>query len=248
MLRFCVTGGGTIAPIDDVRRIANFSTGRFASEISEQALAQGHEVRHIRTPSAMAPFYRSAALDLDGEDSDAEFERLARLRESYRAVRHRFRLVTLQEGTVADYATELWRILDNEPIDVVFHAAALSDYEPERTSGKLSSGAGEMNLRCVPVPKVIRTVKDHAPGVFLVGFKLLSDVSEERLIETARAAGAANRADLTVANDYRTVREGRHTVHLVSPDGSYETLPPGRDLAERLVRRVVSLLGAKGQG
>ena len=99
-----------------------------------------------------------------------------------------------------------------------------------------------MNLKCVPVPKVIRSVKDHRPETFLVGFKLLSDVPLEQLVATARAAGEANRADLTVANDYRTVREGRHTIHLVFRDGSFETLSPGKDLAERLVRRVRGLV------
>ena len=237
-MKFCVTGGGTVAPIDDVRRIANFSTGRFAAEISEALLRRGGEVWHLRTPSALAPFGRDACLDLDAEDLAAEFARLTDLRERYRSVRASFHPRTLVEGTVKEYASTLRDILTTFPIDVVFHAAALSDYEPEATEGKLISGAGSMNLRCVPVPKVIRSVKDWAPSTYLVGFKLLSDVSRERLIEVARASNEANRADLTVANDFRTVREGRQTLHLVRPGREVETLTPGPDLAERLVDRV----------
>ena len=46
---------------------------------------------------------------------------------------------------------------------------------------------------------------------------------------------------MTVANDLQTVREKRHTVHLVQPGVPPETFGPGDDLAERLVERVFGL-------
>ena len=50
-----VTGGGTIAPIDDVRLIANISSGRFAASISEALLDRGASVWHIHAPSSQVP-------------------------------------------------------------------------------------------------------------------------------------------------------------------------------------------------
>ena len=71
----------------------------------------------------------------------------------------------------------------------------------------------------------------------------MSRASREELILRAEAACRDNRADLTVANDLQTLRQGRHTIHLVRPGHDPETLEPGDDLAERLVARVVTWAG-----
>ena len=42
-----VTGGGTIAPIDDVRFMTNISSGRFAAAITEACLDRGANVWHV---------------------------------------------------------------------------------------------------------------------------------------------------------------------------------------------------------
>ncbi len=236
-----VTGGGTIAPIDDVRHIANVSTGRFSAMISEACLGRGASVWHIHTPSAELPFVRHARFDLDARDTDAEVSRLARLKGRWCRVRDRLHLVPLPRGTVADYTHELERVLKRESIDVVFLAMAVSDFEPEPIAGKLGSESDVLVIRGLRAPKVIRSVRDWSPRVFLVGFKLLSRAEPEELIRQAEAACLVNRADVTVANDLQTVREKRHTVHLVQPGVAPETLGPGEDLADRLVGRVFGL-------
>ena len=123
---------------------------------------------------------------------------------------------------------------------------AVSDFEPEPVAGKVSSDADSLVVRCRPTPKVIRSVRDWAPSVYLVGFKLLSGATREELIRRAEAACRINRADLTVANDLQTLRQGRHTLHLVRPGAEPETLEPGDDLTERLVDRIMTW-AAKGR-
>ena len=59
----------------------------------------------------------------------------------------------------------------------------------------------------------------------------------------AEDACRVNRADLTVANDLQTLRQGRHTLHLVRPGAEPETLEPGDDLADRLVDRIMTWAG-----
>ncbi|MDR3636111.1 MAG: phosphopantothenoylcysteine decarboxylase [Isosphaeraceae bacterium] len=235
-----VTGGGTVAPIDDVRHIANVSSGRFSAMITEACLARGSNVWHIHAPGAQLPFQRLARFDLDAVDPGAECARLTALREAWNKTRDRLHLVPLSRGTVTDYASSLERALTGRRIDVVFLAMAVSDFEPEPVAGKLESVRDTMLIRTARSPKVIQSVRDWAPNVYLVGFKLLSRVSEAELINQAEAACRTNRADLTVANDLQTLRAGRHTVHLVRPDETPETLSPGDDLAQRLVDRVFS--------
>jgi phosphopantothenate-cysteine ligase len=238
-----VTGGGTVAPIDEVRSITNTSSGRFSATIAEACLRRGASVWHLHAPRAELPYRRSAVFDLDRDDvtTAAEHARLEELRSEYRAVRDGLHFVPLSQGTVSDYATTLERTLRDVPMDVAFLAMAVSDYEPVPVAGKISSEDESLVIRCRRTPKVIRSVRDWAPGVFLVGFKLLSGASTEELIRRALEACRDSRADLTVANDQRTVREGRHTVHLVRPGHLPETIGPGESMAEGLVSRVFSL-------
>jgi phosphopantothenoylcysteine synthetase/decarboxylase len=235
-----VTGGGTIAPIDDVRLIANVSSGRFAAAISEALLDRGASVWHIHASSSQVPLWRFARCALDAADPSAERERLAHLSDRWLDVRDRLHLVPLTEGTVSDYSATLKGILGAQPIDMAVLAMAVSDFEPEPYAGKVRSDAESLVVRCRPTPKVIRSVRDWAPSVYLVGFKLLSGASREDLIHRAKDACRVNRADLTVANDLQTLRQGRHTLHLVRPGAEAETLEPGDDLAERLVDRIMT--------
>ena len=94
-----------------------------------------------------------------------------------------------------------------------------------------------MTIHCHRQPKVIQSVRDWSPELYLVGFKLLSNAPTAELIRQAEEACHANRADLTVANDLSTVRAGRHTVHLVRPGQPVETYGPEDSIAERLVDR-----------
>lgn len=237
MINVVVTGGGTIAPIDDVRLLSNTSTGSLSARISEACLGRGARVWHIHAPSAQRPFHRLACWDLDAPDVRAERMRLERLHERWVACRDRLHLIPLSHGTVADYAQTLREVLQSEPIDIAFLAMAVSDFEPEPFTGKLSSGLRKLHITAMPTPKVIQSVRDWAPKVYLVGFKLLAGTTTEELISTAREACRTNRADLTVANDQATVRSGRHVIHLVRSDQPVETRGPDEDIADRLVER-----------
>ena len=63
----------------------------------------------------------------------------------------------------------------------------------------------------------------------------MSDASTDDLIAQAAAACLVNRVDLTVANDLRTVRDGRHTLHLVRSGHDPRTIGPEGSIADRLV-------------
>jgi phosphopantothenate--cysteine ligase len=235
-----VTGGGTIAPIDDVRLMTNVSSGRFAAAITEACLDQGARVWHIHTAPAQRPLERLATFDLDTAQPVVELARLAKLREKWLSQRDRLELMPLKIGTVADYRTTLEHVLRAQPIDIVFLPMAVADYEPQPVDGKISSDQESLVVHCRRTPKVIALVRDWSPRVYLVGFKLLSRASKEELIRRAQAACRDNRADLTVANDLESLRQGQHTVHLVRPGHEPETLGPGVDLADRLVARVMA--------
>ncbi len=237
-MNILVTGGGTIAPIDDVRQIANASSGRFSSKITEAALERGARVWHLHAPGALLPFDEATRFDPDADLSE-EIDRLRFFKANRDAHRDRLTVIPLATGTVPEYVEALRRSLAENPIEIALLAMAVSDYAPEPVLGKLSSDEEELVLRCRRVPKVISAVREWAPEVYLVGFKLTSGATEDELIAQARRANETTRADLTVANDLRAYREGRHTLHLVRPGHPVERLGGPSDLAGRLVQRVV---------
>ena len=245
-LNVLITAGGTIAPIDDVRQIANVSTGRLGASLAEAALDRGGHVYYIHTPNALRPFDRLARFDLEG-DEETEFARLRTVQARWQVVRDRYHPLPLPTGTMAEYAARLRETLTDQPLDVAFLAMAASDYAPIPSPGKLSSTAAELVIRCGRLPKLIAGVRDLAPTVYLVGFKLAAGVPLADLVEQAKQANQINRADLTVANDLKTVRAGEHTIHLVRPGEPVETYGPPDSIAERLVGRVFAWASERGQ-
>ena len=71
---------------------------------------------------------------------------------------------------------------------------AVSDFEPEPYAGKLSSDAESLVVHCRRTPKVIRSVRDWAPSVYLVGFKLLSRADPRRADPPRRRSPAGSTA------------------------------------------------------
>ena len=155
-MKVVVTGGGTVAPIDDVRFIANVSSGRFSASITEACLRRGATVWHVHTPSASLPFRRSAEFDLETPDPIEECERLEFLRRDWLAVRDRLHFVPIKPGRVTDYASAMERLFGSERFDVAFLAMAVSDFEPVPVFGKIKSSAEELIIRCKKTSKVIR--------------------------------------------------------------------------------------------
>ena len=236
-LNVLITAGGTIAPIDDVRQIANMSTGRFGASLAEAALDRDAHVWYLHTPNALRPFDRLAHFNLEGAE-DSEFARLRTLQARWQAVRDRYHPIPLPTGTMAEYAARLRETLTDHSLDVAFLAMAASDYAPLPSPGKISSNADELVIRCGRLPKLIAGVRDLAPTIYLVGFKLAAGIPLTDLIGQAKLANQINRADLTVANDLATIRAGEHTIHLIRPGEPVETYGPPDSIAERLIDRV----------
>ena len=58
--RAIITTGGTREPVDDVRFITNFATGKFGYEIARQMVAHGYNVtvlcpREVPAPAGLEP-------------------------------------------------------------------------------------------------------------------------------------------------------------------------------------------------
>jgi phosphopantothenoylcysteine decarboxylase/phosphopantothenate--cysteine ligase len=135
--------------------------------------------------------------------------------------------------------------------DAVIMAAAVADFRPRAAAeSKLTRGEG-MTLELEPTEDILAEVgvraRDLDPRPVIVGFAAETG-SLERAPDKLRRKGA----DLLVANDVAEPGSGFGTdtnrVSILGADGSRDDLPllAKRDVADRLLDRVVALLDARG--
>ena len=205
-MNILITSGGTSEKIDRVRSITNHSTGQLGKIIAETFLDKGDQVTLVTTPKAVRP-----------------------------AAHPNLTIVLIEN------VSELLETL--EPLvhthDVLIHALAVSDYTPVYMTGleavaastdmteflnktnsesKISSQDDVQVLFLKKTPKIISLVKKWNPDIRLIGFKLLVDVSNEELLETARASLIKNQAEIIVANDLTEISNQEHKAYLVGKD------------------------------
>lgn len=133
---------------------------------------------------------------------------------------HKPRYDTRTFDSFADLQREIERAAAKLKPDIVFMAAAVSDYSPVPTSGKIRSDAEELQITLRRNPKLLASFREQfGIGTFVVGFKLLSGVTSEALSNAALAQVCDNRLNLAVANDLKNITEREHPIVMVTPEG-----------------------------
>lgn len=224
-MKILVTSGGTSEAIDSVRSITNHSTGRLGKIITEALLAAGHEVCLITTHQAVKPASQPNL--------------------TIRQIKNTNDLLLTMKELITDY-------------HVLIHSMAVSDYTPvymtsleeveasqdltefltkQNNQAKISSKDEVQVLFLKKNPKIISLVKEWNPNIHLVGFKLLVDVTEEELIQVARASLEKNSADLIIANDLTQISDEQHLAYFVEKD-SVQTATSKKEIAALLLEKI----------
>ncbi|MDD1768260.1 MAG: bifunctional phosphopantothenoylcysteine decarboxylase/phosphopantothenate--cysteine ligase CoaBC [Methanomassiliicoccales archaeon] len=98
--------------------------------------------------------------------------------------------------------------------DIVIVPAALSDFAPERTTGKISSERNRVVLSLTRCPKILESLRDMKR--ILVGFKAESGVGSKGLEKRAIVRLKSVGLDMIVANDLKDVSLNETKVTIVS--------------------------------
>jgi phosphopantothenate--cysteine ligase len=214
-MKILITSGGTIVPIDKVRRITNMSSGTFGSKIATEALKLGNRVEFLAAAGSKTPL--SFKADLKNMTMSEVLNRLAeieRLKVSNPAYDEHF------YKTYDDYASKLHELVTAKiRPQIIILAAAVSDYGVTNpVEGKIRT-AGDMSIELSPLPKLISKIKEWHPECTLVGFKLLVNSTYDELSFAAHKSMGDNGCDLVVANDLWDIQNGDHRVMLVHENG-----------------------------
>lgn len=121
--------------------------------------------------------------------------------------------------------------------DVLFHAAALSDFVVDTIAGgsgrKLQSRAGEIQLTLRPAPKILPRLREWFPAASIVGWKYELDGDRESV--RARGLEQISEAD-TDACVLNGAAYGTG-FGLLTRDGQLEHFPDKATLAAELIAR-----------
>lgn len=85
--------------------------------------------------------------------------------------------------------------------DYLFHSAAVSDYIPEKISGKKIDSRKGLIVKFTRTPKLLHQVKSWNPKIILIGFKAVFGEKEEIRIKKGIEKLEASRSDFIIVND-----------------------------------------------
>lgn len=223
-MKILITSGGTTEAIDCVRGITNHSTGQLGKTVTETFLENHHHVTLITTKTALKP-----------------------------NPHHHLTLIIIE--TVSD----LLKVMKEEipKHEAIIHSMAVSDYTPvymtdiselekhspeqlmskTNSENKISSSSDYQVLFLKKTPKIISLIKKWNPSIFLIGFKLLVEVSEQELLDVAKSSLRQNKADIIVANDLSKIKDNQHHAYIVDADGQ-EKVNSKKAIAQKLYERI----------
>ena len=134
---------------------------------------------------------------------------------------------------------DLTRMIKKADQDVVIVPAALSDFAPARSKGKIPSDEKDVVLRLCSLPKVLDILRSRAK--VLVGFKAEHGIPEKELKAKARKRLKEASLDLIVANDLRDVSVGKTKAFILRSDGKERKVDGSKsELAEAIMDEIVS--------
>ena len=149
-MKLIVTTGPSYEPIDEVRRITNFSTGELGVLLSNALAAGGHEVFCLKGVSATHP----GPLDA--------------------------RVHPLPFTTNDDLLEQITGLAGQHDLGALLHIAALADYKVKsvrdergapQDAAKIESRSGTLTLELEPARKVLAALRPLLPQARLIGWK-----------------------------------------------------------------------------
>ena len=209
-----VTAGPTFEPLDDVRRLTNFSTGRLGTELANYLTTRGHRVSLLVGEAATYAGERKA-------QSVKIFSTTADLRAQLKSFRGKKVDAIFHAAAVSDFA-----------FGKMFTRAAAGKLKPFKPSKKISTRGGNLLAELVPTPKIIAELRGWFPKTKIVGWKFEADGGRADALSSARQQIADCATDFCVANgpaygkgfNLVSVNEQKHFVNAVKLFGTLEKI------------------------
>ena len=177
-----VTAGPTFEPLDDVRRLTNFSTGRLGTELANFLAAHGHQVTLLIGESATYAGERRA-------QSVKIFSTTADLRAKLKLFSGKKVDAIFHAAAVGDFA-----------FGKIFAQNAAGEFVALKASKKISARSGELLVELVPTPKIIAELRGWFPKTRIIGWKFEAVGKRADALRSAKKQISDCSTDACVAN------------------------------------------------
>ena len=231
-----IVSGRTVAVLDAVRGITNFSSGEMGMLIATELYRQGFATHIVSGAGEYRPVACSSLVEV---------------------------------STPAEMGEQAQRLLQAQVDAALVMVAAVLDFVPAtKVDGKISSQQQELNVRLVPVPKLIQTL--HPRSRVKVVFKLPATFNPEQNVRETLGAyfdpqkktqasllvvnpgdmmvsGARKRQGVSEARKRQGVSEASeaYRAYLFSPDFSYTYVRSKQAVARFIGQHIAAGLGGK---
>ena len=180
-MKAVVTAGPTYEPLDEVRRLNNFSTGKLGSELANFLTEQGHDV------VLLVGYYATYRGALKARSVET-FTTTADLRARLEALSTQGAGAVFHAAAVSDFTFGgVWERSDTGELI-------------QCAERKISTRRGSLLAELKPTPKIIGELRGWFPQAQLVDWKYELDGDRALVIEVARQQLAKNRTDACVVN------------------------------------------------
>jgi len=177
-----VTAGPTFEPLDDVRRLTNFSTGQLGTELANFLTARGHKVTLFIGESSTYAGERKAS-------SVKTFSTTADLRAKLKAFSGKKVDAIFHAAAVSDFA-----------FGQIFTEKKSGEFTTLKSSKKISTRSGSLLVELVPTPKIIAELRGWFPRTKIIGWKFEADGNRAEALCAAEKQIADYATNFCVAN------------------------------------------------
>jgi len=212
-MRFLVTLGPTYEPLDEVRRLTNFSTGTLGVELTNFLLDHGHAV------TALRGYYTVCKTPLKTLDAH-DFTTTDHLLDLLRKLAAQPCDAVFHAAAVSDF--KFGKVFERKPEGQLEPIAA----------GKFSTRSGVLMAELVPTQKIIGGLRGLFPGTKLFGWKYEVDGDQQAALAAGKKQLSDNNTDYCIVNG-RAYGEG---FGVLSKTGSFDHAPDLGTLCKSLLR------------
>ena len=217
-MKVIITSGGTSEYIDSVRKITNSSSGKLGSMIANKFLESDKidKLFYVCHKGAYLPNENQKLETIYIKSVENLQKTLKNLIKSQKidAIIHSMAVSDYTVGYVTT-SEKMASKLANKSAEQIKNILGQNDVAIN-SDNKISSNLDDMFIKLVPTPKVISHIKQWDRDIFLVGFKLLSNVSKATLLNVAKNLMQKNNCDAVVANDLKDITAEQHKAYIIT--------------------------------
>jgi len=188
IMKVLITAGGTREPIDEVRYITNFSTGKTGAGLADIFSENQWEVSYLCSLGAITPKH---SVDLVEFSTFADLHNILK-----RKLSEEFYDAIIHASAVSDYRVDKI-ITDHE----VWDGAC-----PQKISSEC-----ELTIKLKKNPKIISFLKEYSLNkkIKIIGFKLTNTLDETLRLQKIKKMSEYPGVDLVVHNDMNDLINGK---------------------------------------